>query len=241
MNLPPVAILAGGLATRLYPTTKTIPKSLVEVAGKPFILHQLESLRQQGITRIVLCVGNLGDQIVALLGNGQAYDLDIQYSFDGPTLLGTGGAIQQALPLLDETFFVLYGDSYLTCDYSSLHEFLRRSHHLGLLTVYRNDDRWDKSNIIFKDGVIISYDKHKRTPDMHYIDYGLSLLSREVFASSPVGQRFDLADIYHQLVTQEQMVGFEVFTRFYEIGSHAGLAETRTYFEHQKSVEVSSD
>jgi NDP-sugar pyrophosphorylase family protein len=234
MSLPPVAILAGGLATRLHPVTQTIPKSLVEVAGKPFILHQLEQLRQQGITRVVLCVGNLGDQIVNVLGDGQAYGLDIQYSFDGPVLLGTGGAIQQALPLLNETFFVLYGDSYLQCDYRSLHESFSQSNAQGLMTVYRNDDLWDKSNIVFKDGVIVCYDKHNHTPDMQYIDYGLSLVKRSVFMSKPIGQRFDLADIYQQLVKQKQMAGFEVFTRFYEIGSHQGLAETSAYLNKQK-------
>ena len=234
MSLPPVAILAGGLATRLYPVTETIPKSLVEVAGKPFILHQIEALRQQGISRIVLCIGNLGDQIVELLGNGQTYGLDIQYSFDGPVLLGTGGAIRTALPLLDETFFILYGDSYLTCDYPSLDEFFNQSDADGVMTVYRNEGQWDTSNIVFKEGVIARYDKHNRTPDMQYIDYGLSLIKRSVFMARPVGQRFDLADIYHQLVEQKQMAGFEVFTRFYEIGSHEGLAETRAYLNKQK-------
>ncbi|MBA3872765.1 MAG: NTP transferase domain-containing protein [Anaerolineae bacterium] len=232
--MPPVAILAGGLATRLYPVTQTIPKSLVEVAGKPFIVHQLERLRQQGITRVVLCVGNLGDQIVELLGNGQTYDLDIQYSFDGPALRGTGGAIQQALPLLDGTFFVLYGDSYLQCDYRALDAFFHQSSSLGVMTVFRNEGQWDKSNIIFKDGLIVTYDKHQHLPEMHYIDYGLSLLKGEIFRSTPVGQAFDLADVYRQLVREKQMAGFEVTTRFYEIGSHDGLAETRAYLEHPK-------
>ncbi len=234
MSLPPVAILAGGLATRLYPVTQTIPKSLVEVAGKPFILHQLAALRQQGITRVVMCVGNLGDQIVELLGDGQAYDLDIQYSFDGSVLRGTGGAIQQALPLLDEAFYILYGDSYLTVDYALLYQSFLHSKCSGVMTVYRNDDLWDQSNIIFTDGVIVRYDKHNRTSDMHHIDYGLSLLRRDVFTAMPAAQRFDLAEVYHQLVNQQQMAGFEVFTRFYEIGSHAGLAETNAYLAGQK-------
>jgi len=229
MSLPPVAILAGGLATRLYPVTETIPKSLVEVAGKPFIVHQLDLLKAQGITRVVLCVGNLGEQIVDVLGDGQAYGLDVQYSFDGPTLLGTGGAIQQALPLLDETFFILYGDSYLACDYGLLDKTFRQTDAQGIMTVYRNEGLWDKSNIIFKNGMIVTYDKANHSPEMDYIDYGLSLMRRAVFAARPVGQKYDLADVYRDLVNHKQMAGFEVFTRFYEIGSHEGLAETRAY------------
>lgn len=233
MSLPPVAILAGGLATRLYPITETIPKSLVEVAGKPFIVHQLEYLQQQGIERVVLCVGNLGEQIAELLGDGHEYGLDIQYAFDGPILLGTGGALQAALPLLDDTFYVLYGDSYLACDYAGLNQFFGNSGAQGVMTVYRNQGLWDKSNIVFNDGRIQIYDKHTQTPDMHYIDYGLSLLRRDVFAPFPGRQKLDLADVYRSMVEAKQMAGYEVFTRFYEIGSHSGLAETRAYLANK--------
>lgn len=234
MNLPPVVILAGGLATRLYPITENIPKSLVEVAGKPFILHQLELLSHQGISRVVLCVGHLGEQIVALLGDGQAFGLNIRYSFDGTVLVGTGGAIQQALPLLDETFFVLYGDSYITCDYKAVYESFLESKQMGMMTIYRNESLWDKSNIIFENGTILKYDKNNYSSDMHFIDYGLSILRSDVFTSRPVGQRFDLADIYRHMVAEKQMAGFEVFTRFYEIGSHMGLEETRIHLENRR-------
>lgn len=230
MNLPPVAVLAGGLATRLFPITQKIPKSLVDVAGKPFVVRQLELLRRQGITRVVLCLGNLGEQVVAAVGDGSAYGVDIRYTFDGPTLLGTGGALKQALPLLDETFFVLYGDSYLDCDYRAIYDHFLHSRQAALMTVYHNVNLWDSSNILYRDGGILSYDKRNRTAEMQHIDYGLGVLKRDVFESLPAGQAVDLADIYHQLLKQQQLAGYEVFNRFYEIGSHAGLAETRAYF-----------
>ena len=155
----PVAILAGGLATRLRPVTEKIPKSLVPVAGKPFLAHQLELLRSRGICRAVLCVGYLGDMIQHDFGDGSAFGIQLDYSFDGPQLLGTGGAVKQALPLLGEEFFVLYGDSYLPVEYRSVAEFFRRSGKLGCMTVYRNEGRYDTSNVVFGDGEIAVYDK----------------------------------------------------------------------------------
>ena len=116
----PVAILAGGLATRLGEITKTIPKALVEVAGEPFVVHQLALLRNAGVQRVVLCVAHLGEQIEAVLGDGRDYGIEVVYSNDGGELLGTGGALRHALPLLGDSFFVLYGDSYLICDYAAV-------------------------------------------------------------------------------------------------------------------------
>jgi histidinol-phosphate phosphatase family protein len=167
--LPPVAILAGGLATRLRPLTETIPKSLVPVNGRPFIEHQLELLRACGIRRAVLCAGFLGDQIVDYVGNGARFGIEVQYSSEGERLLGTGGAIQQALPLLGERFFVLYGDSYLRCDYGAIFEAFCRSSRQALMTVFRNDDQWDMSNVEYSGGCIRAYSKRERTPQMHYI------------------------------------------------------------------------
>src|SRR5438876_1042545 len=148
VNLP-VAILAGGLATRLRPITERIPKVLVPVAGKPFLAHQLELLRTQGLTRVVLCLGHLGERVRQVFGDGQAHGVTLQYSFDGPVLLGTGGALKQALPLLGENFFVLYGDSYLPIDFRPVGDSFERSGKLGLMTVYENQGRYDTSNVVF--------------------------------------------------------------------------------------------
>ena len=134
----PVAILAGGLATRLRPQTESVPKALIDINGEPFLAHQLRLLRALGIDKVVLCVGYLGEQIVRLVGDGSQFGLQVAYSFDGPALLGTAGAIKQALFLLDESFFVLYGDSYLECDYRAIQTAFERAGKLALMTVYRN-------------------------------------------------------------------------------------------------------
>ncbi|HXJ56259.1 MAG TPA: nucleotidyltransferase family protein [Verrucomicrobiae bacterium] len=221
----PVAILAGGLATRLRPLTEHIPKVLLPVAGRPFLAHQLELLRRQGITRVVLCVGHLGHLIQAEYGTGAANGVRIDYSFDGPVLLGTGGAIQQALPLLGEQFFVLYGDSYLPVPFQPIAECFERSGRLGLMTVYRNEGHYDTSNVVFAGGEIRVYDKKQCLPEMRHIDYGLSLFRPAAFAGWPADRPFDLASVMQDLVKRGQLAGYEVTERFYEIGSPAGLAE----------------
>ena len=221
----PVAILAGGLATRLRPITEKIPKSLVPVAGKPFLSHQLELLRSRGIRHAVLCIGYLGEMIQRDFGDGAAYGVKLDYSFDGPKLLGTGGAIKRALPMLGQEFFVLYGDSYLPIEYRPIAEFFRRSGRLGLMTVYRNEGRYDTSNVVFADGEIKVYDKKIRLPEMRHIDYGLSLFKASVFDSYSAEKPFDLAEVMGKLVREKQLAGYEVRERFYEMGSPAGLNE----------------
>src|SRR5574341_2143329 len=161
MSLP-VAIVAGGLGTRLSPLTERIPKSLVEVAGKPFVVHQLELLQQHGLRHVVLCVGYLGDQVRVSLGDGRQWGMNLQYVFDGPTLLGTGGALRRALPLLGESFLVMYGDSYLECDYGAVERAFLTSGKLGLMTVFQNDNLWDRSNVLFANSRIVRYDKHQQ-------------------------------------------------------------------------------
>lgn len=227
----PVAIMAGGLATRLRPITEKIPKALVDVAGKPFVVRQLDYLQRQGITRVVLCLGYLGEQVEAVVGDGSVFGLEVRYSWDGPRLLGTGGALKQALPLLGEQFFVFYGDSYLPIDFRAVERDFLASGKLALMTVLKNDDRWDKSNVLFRDGGIAEYNKRAPRPGMAHIDYGLGVLSASVLENVPANEPFDLADIYRNLSVQGLLAGHEVFERFYEIGSHKGLAETIDYFK----------
>lgn len=228
----PVAILAGGLATRLHPITETIPKSLVDVAGKPFVARQLDYLRRQGITRVVLCISYLGERVEAVVGNGSAFGLKVHYSWDGPHLIGTGGALRQALPLLGEHFFVFYGDSYLPIDFREVEQIFLNSGKPALMTVLRNGNLWDKSNVLFRDGCITEYNKRTPKPEMAHIDYGLGVLSAAVLKDAPINEPFDLADIYHKLSVQGALAGHEVFERFYEIGSHTGLEETIDYFKN---------
>jgi NDP-sugar pyrophosphorylase family protein len=226
----PVAILAGGLATRLRPLTEKVPKVLLPVGGKPFLARQLELLRRQGIGRAVLCLGHLGEMVVREFGDGLAHGVRLDYSFDGPVLLGTGGALKQALPKLGERFFVLYGDSYLTAAFRPIAECFARSGKAGLMTVYRNEGRYDTSNVVFAEGEIKAYDKKRRLPEMRHIDYGLSLFRAEALAAYAPGAKFDLADLMAGLVARRQLAGYEVPERFYEIGSREGLAELEALF-----------
>lgn len=225
MSLP-VAILAGGLATRLKPITDTLPKSLVEVAGRPFAEHQVEQLRRQGVSRVVWLVGYRADHIERALGDGRRWAMSFEYLHDGPALLGTGGAIRRALPRLGDAFFVMYGDSYLEADFPAVEAAFRASGKAGLMTVFENDGRYDASNVEFAAGRIVRYDKAQRTPAMRHIDWGLGVLTPRAFAPYADGDAFDLARVYQDLVAAGDLAAVEVPNRFYEIGSPAGLAET---------------
>jgi MurNAc alpha-1-phosphate uridylyltransferase len=224
-----VAILAGGLATRLRPITEVIPKALVQVAGKPFICHQLDYLKNQGITSVVLCIGHLGYLIQDVVADGSKWGIDVKYSYDGDELLGTGGAIKKALPLLGKNFFILYGDSYLPINFRNIQNAFGSCGKYGLLTILKNQNEWDRSNVVFLDGLLLEYNKFVSNPKMCHIDYGLSVLSAAVLDRHPESTRFDLANVYYELSRDRQLYGVEVFDRFYEIGSHQGIAETEEY------------
>ncbi len=227
-----VVILAGGLATRLRPMTETIPKSLVDVNGEPFIAHQLRLLEQNGIRDIVMCVGYLGEQIIKVIGDGKEYGVNIAYSFDGPQLLGTAGAIKQTMPLLKDTFFVLYGDSYLPCDYKAVQDAYMHSQKLALMTVFRNSGQWDTSNVEFANGHILVYDKKNKTERMQYIDYGLGLFNKQAFNQVSGNEPYDLALLYQHLLAEQQLSAYEVKERFYEAGSFAGIKELESYIKN---------
>src|SRR5579885_540812 len=222
----PVAILAGGLATRLRPLTETMPKALVPIRGEPFLAHQLRLLRRGGFERAVLCVGYLGERIRDFAGDGGKFGLRLEYSFDGPQLLGTAGALKRALPKLGDQFFVLYGDSYLPCDYAAIARRFQQSGKQGLMTVFRNDDQWDRSNVeLGPDGSIRVYDKRNRTAAMKHIDYGLGLFRAAAFDHVPGEEPADLAALYQQLLGEGQLAAYEVPERFYEVGSFEGIRE----------------
>ena len=225
-SLPRIAILAGGLATRMRPLTESVPKSMLPVAGRPFIAHQLELLVEQDVRDIVICCGFLGNQIETFVGDGSLFGCRVCYSFDGPELKGTGGAIKQAIPFLGDFFFVMYGDSYLPIGFREPCEQFLKSGKSALMTVYRNEGRWDTSNVEFEANRIVRYDKRDRTPQMAYIDYGLGLFRKELFDRWPLQQAFDLADIYRDALARGELAGFEVESRFYEIGTVEGLQET---------------
>jgi len=238
--MPRVAILAGGLATRLGPITATVPKSMLPVADEPFVAHQLRLLARQGVIEVVLCCGYLGDQIEAFVGDGSAFGCHVRYSFDGDKLKGTGGALKRGLPLLGDHFMVMYGDSYLPTNYRAVYRSFLESGRQGLMTLYRNEDLWDKSNVIFRDGRIVRYDKQSQTPEMHYIDYGLGVMWSQALADRTGDEVFDLSSVYEGLVERGELAGYEVTERFYEIGSHAGLHETGALFEAIRREQTAS-
>jgi N-acetyl-alpha-D-muramate 1-phosphate uridylyltransferase len=225
----PVAILAGGLATRLRPLTETIPKALVPIRGEPFIAHQLRLLASRGLTRVVLCLGYRAEMVQDVVGDGHRFGLKVEYSLDGPTLRGTAGAVHQAIPLLGKHFFVVYGDSYLPCDYSDIQRVFLASGKIGLMTVYRNEGRFDTSNVEFDGRVILAYDKQIRTAGMRHIDYGLGVFHSSAFASMDLTEKRDLASVYQELLRRGELAAFEVPDRFYEIGSFDGIRDLEEY------------
>ena len=232
----PVFVLAGGLATRLRPRTHTMPKALIQVAGEPFINHQLRLLAENGIREVFMSVGFLGEQIAEAVGHGEQFGVDVQYIFDGPRLLGTGGAIAHALPILGNEFFILYGDSYLDIDYRAVLAAYRSSSLPALMTVYPNHGKWDASNVEFDGKTIVKYSKTDRNERMHYIDYGLVVVNRSVFDGVSDTEPSDLADVYTRLASVRKLAAFEVATRFYEIGSEEGIIETEAYLRSRRST-----
>jgi NDP-sugar pyrophosphorylase family protein len=228
----PVALLAGGLATRLRPITEKIPKALVELAGRPFIDWQLDLLAENGIRHVVMCLGYLGEMVRDHCGDGSGRGMRLEYSFDGEQLMGTGGALRRARHFLgNDEFWVMYGDSYMDIDYRAVLAAFQRSDALGLMTVINNGNKWDTSNVIFRNGELIRYDKKNRSPDMQHIDYGVGLLRADVLDRVPADRPFDLAELYSQLVAERRMIGYEVTQRFYEIGTPASLDEARQYLQ----------
>jgi NDP-sugar pyrophosphorylase family protein len=226
-TLPPVCILAGGLGTRLGERVRDTPKPLLEVAGEPFLLHQLRLLERYGANEVVLCVGYRGEQIEAKIGS-ERFGIRVRYSFDTPQLDGTLGAIRRAAPLLGERFLVLYGDTYLRIDYGDVARVWRESDLPAVMSVLRNEDRWDTSNAVYAQGRVVTYDKHSRTPQMKWIDYGLGGLTAEALSAADDTET-DLAHLYHRLADLGRLCGYQASERFYEIGTPAGLQETDAF------------
>jgi len=229
----PVIILTGGLATRLYPVTRTLPKGLIRIAGRPFIDHQLALLREKGVTQVILCVGNLGEMIESHVGDGSRFGLEVKYSFDGETLLGTGGAIKKASEMIPEAFIVLYGDSYLDIDIEPVVQRFYSEDLPILMTVYRNRNAFDNSNIIINDNKVVRYDKNISDPATEYIDFGLIVMRKTVFNPYPSNEPFDLSHVLSRMVMAGRVAAYEVTIRFFEIGSVQGIKETEEYINNR--------
>jgi NDP-sugar pyrophosphorylase family protein len=233
-------ILAGGLGTRMAPATEQTAKSMLRVAGHPFLKYQLDWLASQGVSDVMLCIGHQGEQIREYVGDGRRWSLKVDYT-EEPQLRGTGGALKLAhqAGALDAAFLVLYGDSYLLVDVRDVWRFYNQQSEPALMTILRNEGRWDTSNAIFDGKHVTLYSKkpEQRRAEMRYIDYGLSVLTRSVIDSEiPAGVPYDLAELFYQLSLRGDLAGYEVKTRFYEIGSPAGLADFEQYIRSMQTV-----
>lgn len=227
-------ILAGGLATRMRPLTEKLPKSLLPVAGKPFLSWQLEAIKRSGFTRVLLLTGHLAEPLRAFAADGSAFGLQIRYCDDGPTLLGTAGALRQAQSELEDTFLVTYGDSYLPFDYGApLADLLAHPEAEGTLAVYENHGRWEPSNTLVVGELVARYEKRATDPLLTYIDYGAMALRKSVVASLPAGQVLGLDQLQSDLCRRATLRAYRAQQRFYEIGSPAGLAELEQYLALQ--------
>lgn len=228
----PVAILAGGMATRLHPLTLEVPKSLIPINNYPFIGWQLKLLANSGIESVILCLGNMAQSIIDFVGNGEQFELDVQYSVED-SQLGTGGALKKALPLLGESFGVLYGDSYLNIDYLGIQEFYFAAKHDALMTIYKNMDSLDKSNVAISSTGSFKYSKKNSFPDKHFIDYGFSLFRRSAILDFNADEAFDLSDLFESLSNEDRLGYYEVKNRFYEVGSFGGINELESYLKEE--------
>lgn len=235
-----VVILAGGQGTRLGEVTKGRPKSMVLVRGRPFLEYQLELLKAQGIRDVVLCIGHLGEQIGRYFGNGERIGLDIRYNLEDRPL-GTAGALKNAASLLNDTFFTMYGDSYLFLDFRHVMSYFQSQKKLALMTVYRNHDYYDRSNAATQGNLVKKYSKQERTPDMVYIDYGANIFRKEVLSLVPEDQPYRLEELFPRLIERGELLAFEVRERFYEIGSLQGLRDFKKYVGGQDDTLQSTD
>jgi len=228
------AILAGGLGTRIRKRSNGLPKAMIPVLGKPFVFYQLEWLKRQQVQRVVLSVGHRADLISAAVGDGSKFGLSVAYVDEGPDLRGTGGALRLIVDrgMLDPGFLVLYGDSYLPIDIAPIWQ-VSEGGKVPTMTIIKNENRWDKSNVVVRDGELILYDKEAQDPTalgMNYIDYGLSVLTCEVIVGGiTAGAVADLSQLLNKLSLERHLRACEVFERFYEIGSPQGLSEFESF------------
>ncbi|KYK22480.1 hypothetical protein AYK24_02070 [Thermoplasmatales archaeon SG8-52-4] len=224
-----MVILCGGLATRLGKYSKNTPKSMIDIEGKPFLEYQIEILKKHSIKDILLCVGHLSDEIRRYFGNGSKFDVNIKYSYDGYKLLGPIGAVKNAEPLLENIFFIMYGDSYIKVDFQKVYSKFIKHNKLGLMTVFKNYDKYDKSNIAVENDLVVDYKKSNRTKEIVYIDYGMSVLRKESLDYVPKDEFFSTDKFFSNLINIRQLLAFEVKNRFYHIGNPDSLEEFRSF------------
>ncbi len=231
-----VVILVGGLATRLKPITEKIPKSMIRINEKPFLEYQIELLKKNNLTDILLCIGHLSSQIKDYFGDGKRFGVRLDYSEEKEELLGTGGALKKAENLLEDEFFVMYGDSYLILDYQEIAAYFHNFNKLALVAVYKNYNQFDKSNLIVKNGLVKLYDKKGVNPEMVYIDEGISILKKNTLRDFPSHTPFPLDRIFQRLISKKELLAFQTNQRFYEIGSPEGLNDFKNLILKKETI-----
>jgi NDP-sugar pyrophosphorylase family protein len=225
----PIVILAGGIGSRLGLLTKKTPKALIRIENKPFIHYQLKQLSKQGFNEVLICAGYLSRQIKKFAGIGKKFNLKIKYSIEKKKLLGTAGAIRKALPLLNDNFFIIYGDTYLPIKFKNLQKIYIKKKAKALITIYKNKNKLDKSNVCFKKKNIY-YEKNSNKKNMNYIEYGVSILNKSIFNYKNLKKISDLSEVFNYLSKKKILKYAIVRKRFYEIGSVSGLLQTKKFF-----------
>jgi N-acetyl-alpha-D-muramate 1-phosphate uridylyltransferase len=226
-----MVIFCGGLATRLGDLAKDTPKSMIKIEGKPFLEYQIEMLKKQSIKDIVLCVGYLSEKIIEYFGDGKKFGVNIRYSHDDEKPLGPIGALKNAEPLLADVFFIMYGDSYLFVDFKKVYSYFLKHDDLALMVTYKNFDKYDASNLVIKNGRILAYGKENKTKDMIFIDYGTSILRKNVLELIPKHTYYSMVPFFSDLIKRKQLLAFEAKKRFYHIGTPEALKEFNDYIK----------
>ena len=228
-----IVILCGGLATRLGDLAKNTPKSMIQIKDKPFLEYQIENVKKHSITDIVLCVGHLSEQIEDYFGSGEKLGVNINYSYDKDKPLGPIGALKNAETLLQDPFFIMYGDSYIFVDFKKVYTYFSKQDKLALMTIYQNFDKFDSSNIITNHKLVTKYGGEK-TKETTYIDYGVSLLKKKILEDIPADTFYSTNDLFSKLVRQKELLAYEIKKRFYHIGTPEALEEFKKYVETKK-------
>ena len=232
-----MVIFCGGLATRLGAVAQDVPKSMIRIEGRPFLEHQLLFLKEHNVTDIILCVNHLAEKIEEYFGDGKRFGVSIRYSHDGPVPLGPIGALKKAEALLDPMFFIMYGDSYVFVDFQKMYSFFLKQEALAMMTVFKNNDAIDASNIVVQNGMITHVGREHKTSQMVYIDYGVSILRKKALVRVPKDTLYTTVAFFSDLSTRKQLLGYEIKHRFYHIGTPESLEEFRGYAKaHKKNL-----
>lgn len=229
----------------MRPLTETIPKAMLPVGGRPFADVQLEMLAAAGVRDVVFSIAHLGEQIVAHVGDGARFGVQVRYVSDGDRYLGTAGALRAVIDagaVEQESFGVINGDSYLSLDVPAIENAFAASGCPALMTVMHNRNQWDTSNAVYADGRVVVYDKRRPAEwreRMEWIDYGFIMLRREAVTEHVApGEVADLADLMRDISAAGQLAGFEVSERFYEVGSPQGLADLERHMAGLRQAQL---